>query len=248
MKTYLSFLCLFCACAAGVSHAAQAVGSRPYEMVWANRDKDIYPPLVDFENLNGWKTETQNATVTFETSREQQLWDKYVGKLTYRANTNAASEIRLLPPAPIPVKVPWDALSCWIYGNTIRGQGGTPSVFVSAIFTDAKGSEVPIAQAKFSSMDFASRAEPSFPTAFYISIISQHFKTAKRHCKFPRAPNAASKCCREKVQASTPAREHFRFPTASKPFCPTMPRKNLPRAFAGMGVLCCLNIAVKTGI
>jgi hypothetical protein len=145
MKTYLSFLCLFCACAAGVSHAAQAVGSRPYEMVWANRDKDIYPPLVDFENLNGWKTETQNATVTFETSREQQLWDKYVGKLTYRANTSTASEIRLLPPAPIPVKVPWDALSCWIYGNTIRGQGGTPSVFVSAIFTDAKGSEVPIA-------------------------------------------------------------------------------------------------------
>jgi hypothetical protein len=146
MKASFCRILLLCVLAsvAPQMRAAETVGTRPYEMVWANRDKDIYPPLVDFENLSGWKVETKNTTASFESSREQQLWGNYVGKLTYRANANSASEIRLLPPAPIPVSAPWDAISCWIYGNNIRGEAGTPQVFISAIFVNEKGAEVPI--------------------------------------------------------------------------------------------------------
>jgi hypothetical protein len=146
MKKYLLWGFAACAFAAGplAIRAEESVGARPYEMVWANRDKDLYPPLVDFENLGGWKVETKNATASFESSREQQLWDAHVGKLTYRTGDNAASEIRLLPPAPIPVSTPWNAISCWIYGNDIRGRSGVPPVFVAAIFADEKGAEVSI--------------------------------------------------------------------------------------------------------
>ncbi len=145
MKKYILYAFAMCALnIMPVAFADEAIGQRPYEMVWANRTQDIVPPLVDFENLSSWKIETKNATASFQSSREQQLWGEHVGKLTYRANDNIASEIRLLPPAPMPIAAAWDAMSCWIFGNDIWGRGGTPPVFVSAIFVDEKGKEIPI--------------------------------------------------------------------------------------------------------
>ncbi len=54
--------------------AEEAVGKRPYEMVWAERNEDDHPALVDFENLDGWMVECTDAEATFTRSREEQLW------------------------------------------------------------------------------------------------------------------------------------------------------------------------------
>lgn len=124
---------------------AQPIGQRPYEMVWANRTKDIYPPLVDFENFPGWKVQTENTAATFASSREQQIWGDYVGKLTYRAIKNSAASVRVFPPAPIPIQNPWDAFSCWVYGNNISGRDpSTPPVSVDAVFLNSFGKEIDI--------------------------------------------------------------------------------------------------------
>ena len=77
-----SSLLAFIVCmAAGISAIGQeeTVGVRPYEMDWAGRTKDDWPALVDFENLDGWTVETENAIAKFERTREQLLFGKYVG-------------------------------------------------------------------------------------------------------------------------------------------------------------------------
>ena len=94
----------------------EIVGQRPYEMEWANRTEDTHPPLVDFEDLTGWQVETANADAQFVRSREQQLWGKYVAKLTYSASGDDP-EIRITPPAPIPIQNGFEVVSCWIYGK-----------------------------------------------------------------------------------------------------------------------------------
>ncbi len=94
----------------------EIVGERPYEMEWANRTEDAHPPLVDFEDLTGWRVETSDATAALKRSREQQLWGKYVAKLTYRA-TEANPEIRISPLAPTPIQNGFEVVSCWIFGK-----------------------------------------------------------------------------------------------------------------------------------
>ena len=126
----------------------ERVGQRPYELDWANRTADDHPPLVDFEDLDGWRVECQNAAATFERSREQQIWGQHVGKLTYcAAGTNPV--VRVLPPAPIRIDKSFDAVTCWLYGNNwgYAPNAATPPVDVAADFADADGKEfsVPLA-------------------------------------------------------------------------------------------------------
>jgi len=121
---------------------AEAVGKRPYEMVWANRTQDDHPPLVDFENLDGWQVVAENAVATFERSREQQIWGRYVGKLTYRG-TGGEPLVRILPPKPIDIPAPFDAVECWIYGNNWAWipDPTTPPVNVRVLLQDSEGRE-----------------------------------------------------------------------------------------------------------
>ena len=100
-----------------IAQAQEVVGERPYELVWANRTQDDHPPLVDFEDLTGWTVEVENAEASFEASREQQIWGDYVGKLTYRGTGNSPT-VRLVPPEPVTIPEPFDAVTMWIYGNT----------------------------------------------------------------------------------------------------------------------------------
>ena len=128
--------------AAACGGTANTIGQRPYEMVWANRTQDHCPPLVDFEDLAGWRVEGKGALATFERSREQQLWGGYVGKLTYRGTTNAP-QIRLLPPQPTPITAPFDAVTLWCYGNNwgYARDPSTPPAGIAALFEDAAGTE-----------------------------------------------------------------------------------------------------------
>ena len=142
------WIILACIIGVGAAEAQEAVGERPYEMVWANRTQDDHPALVDFEDLTGWTVGGQDSIATFERTRQQQLFGQYVGKLTYRAN-GPQPQVRFGPAQPIPITEPFDAVSCWIYGNNwgYAPDPNTPCVNVTAVFEDAKGTEfsVPLA-------------------------------------------------------------------------------------------------------
>ncbi|HXP61618.1 MAG TPA: hypothetical protein VN829_14065 [Dongiaceae bacterium] len=142
-------LLAWCILAAGAGLAqadppppASPIGKRPYELDWANRVEDHCPPLVDFEDLTGWRVECKDAEAKFEATREQQIWGEHVGKLTYRA-TGSAPEVRILPPNPIPISGPFDALTLWCYGNNWgwATDPSTPHAGVTALFLDAAGEE-----------------------------------------------------------------------------------------------------------
>jgi hypothetical protein len=111
-------------------------------MDWAGRTQDEHPPLIDFEELNGWSVETRHAEASFERTREQQIWGRHVGKLTYRG-TGANPLVRVLPPDPIPIQDSVDTATCWVYGNNWAWAPDptTPQVEVRLLFEDVNGKE-----------------------------------------------------------------------------------------------------------
>jgi len=129
----------------GLALAQETLGERPYEMVWAGRTEDHHPPLIDFEDLSGWTVETDNAEATFERSREQQLFGDHVGKLTYRGTT-ASPEVHIIPPEPIAIDRPFDAVTLWVYGNNwaFARDTTTPQVSIDAVLEDSAGEEFTI--------------------------------------------------------------------------------------------------------
>ncbi len=139
MSILLAFLAVWCVRAWG----AEPVGRRPYEMVWANRTADTRPPLVDFENLEGWTADCVDAKASFGRSREQQLWGQYVGALVYRG-TGPNPKITLKPPKPIPVTGPVDCLNLWVYGNNWRfaPDPKTPPVEITVLLRGRGGALV----------------------------------------------------------------------------------------------------------
>ena len=121
----------------------EVVGKRPYEMDSAHRLQDDHPPLVDFEDLHGWVVKTTNAEANIVRSRQQQLWDKYVAKFTYRA-TDTGPAYLIAPPRPVEIALPFDAVSLWVYGNnwSYAPSASTPMVSITAKFLDARGRPV----------------------------------------------------------------------------------------------------------
>jgi hypothetical protein len=122
--------------------AAETIGKRPYELDWANRTQDHCPPMVDFEDLTGWRVECQEAEARFERTREQQIWGDYIGKLSYRG-TGSRPAVRVLPPASIRINQPFDAISLWCYGNNWgwTTDPSTPRTGITALFEDTAGRE-----------------------------------------------------------------------------------------------------------
>ncbi len=124
----------------------EKVGVRPYEMDWAGRTEEVRTPIVDFENLDGWTVKTTNAVATFERSREEQMYGKYVGKLTYRMGDGLEQPVvDVVPPSPIDIpETDFDAYSCWMVGNNwgYSRDPKTPQVGVSVNFITEEGREV----------------------------------------------------------------------------------------------------------
>lgn len=125
--------------------AAEVVGKRPYELDWANRNQDEHPPLVDFEDLTGWRVECRNSEAKFERTREEQIWGQHVGKLTYRG-TGSGPEVRVLAPTPVAISDPFDAVTLWCHGNNWgwATDPSTPRVGLTALFEDASGGELSV--------------------------------------------------------------------------------------------------------
>jgi len=132
-------------CLVPSSPAAEVVGERPYEMVWAQRNDDARPPLVDFESLNGWSATAVEAVASFTITREQQLWGEHVGRLTYRAG-GKSPRVTVQPPQPLPVPTPFDSVSLWVYGNNWAWvpDPATPPVEIKVLLRGRNGRSVPI--------------------------------------------------------------------------------------------------------
>ena len=131
------------------ARAEEVVGERPYEMVWANRTEDTRRPLLDFENLEGWTVECDQAEAEFRRSREQQIWGKYVGTLTYRGTGNQPV-VTVRPPRPVPIVGPFDCINFWVYGNNWAWvpDPTTPQVEVRVVLEGPGGQRVPVSMGR----------------------------------------------------------------------------------------------------
>jgi len=166
MKQRLAFVAWLIGLTCTVNTFAESIGERPYEMVWANRTQDTHPPLIDFENLDGWTVETKDAVATFTRSREQQLWSDHVGKLTYRA-TGKTPVVTLRPPQPVPLTAPFDCVNLWLYGNNWAWvpDKTTPQVNVNVFFRTADGKtvHVPLGNVRWKEWFLLHRRLPAEP-------------------------------------------------------------------------------------
>ena len=120
--------------------AALAAGERPYEMVWANRTQDDHPALVPFTDVSGWRVEATDAEARLERSTDVLLFGDAVVKLTYKG-TGKNPRVTLVPPVPVPITQAFDAVTCWIYGNThsYAPDPKTPPVEVALTLADSAG-------------------------------------------------------------------------------------------------------------
>lgn len=133
-------------CSAIALTDTETIGSRPYEIIWANRTEDMHTPLVDFEKtLDDWQVDTTDAVASFARSREQQIWGEAVGKLIYRREGNQPI-VTVRPPAPITIPQPFDCVSLWIYGNNWAWApvSSTPPVSVSILLKNKDGQEIEV--------------------------------------------------------------------------------------------------------
>ncbi|NLS97090.1 MAG: hypothetical protein GXX96_33555 [Planctomycetaceae bacterium] len=123
-----------------VDAAEPPVGARPYEMDWAGRIEDPRPALVDFEKLDDWTITGNHSVATLETSREQQLWGRYVGKLIYRAD-GGGPVVTLRPPQSLPIPAGADCVTLWVYGNNwaYSADPSTPQVSITVVLRSADG-------------------------------------------------------------------------------------------------------------
>ncbi len=117
-------------------------GSRPYEMVRANRHPPL-PALVNFDSLDGWTLELQNgAEGDLYASQKQRVWDSPVARLVYRGDS-AQSAVVMRPPKPVLISDPVSATSIWVYGNNWAWMPdpSTPPVTLSLLIRDRDGTE-----------------------------------------------------------------------------------------------------------
>ncbi len=149
---------LFCGFPSLYGQDATSIGTRPYEMDWAGRTQNPLTPLVDFESTNdsngnptgqmdGWTVETSNAVGTFQTTREQQLWGQFVGKITYRVETKGnPTSVKLVPPTPIALPDNADSVQIWCYGNNWAWapDAETPSTTIQVNVQSSDGNVHPI--------------------------------------------------------------------------------------------------------
>lgn len=94
------------------------VGARPYELNWAGRHEPAHPQLVDFEELEGWRTHCFNgAKATLMRSQQELIYGEYTARVEYLGET-AASRFVIEPPEPIAIPVDFTAVNLWVRGNT----------------------------------------------------------------------------------------------------------------------------------
>lgn len=125
------------AVAAGVvlsaAFAAASAPVRPYELDWAGRGADEFPPIDRMETAEGWRVTGKNAEVSFAEAGDRVLFGKGVARLSFRS-TGDKSEAFLSPAKPIECPDAFDTVGVWVYGNKVNSK-----YILSAEFSDAGG-------------------------------------------------------------------------------------------------------------
>jgi hypothetical protein len=119
-------------------------GIRPYELDWAKRNQDEYPPFVDFQDLSGWKA-SGPAKIYFNSTSEKPLFLPKSARI--EMNTIDRGEILLSPPAPLALPKDFNAVSLWIYGdgfNVFVEYAPTNKLTVTALFRTSSGESLNI--------------------------------------------------------------------------------------------------------
>lgn len=143
MRALPILIAFFCPVMTGAAFAEEAVGVRPYEMDWAGRTEDDHPAVIDFEDLDGWTVECSDAEASFARTRRQQLWDRFVGTLTYRG-AGPQPRVVIRPPRPIALPDDFDCLNFWVYGNNWSWvpDPNTPPAEIAILFRTSDDQEV----------------------------------------------------------------------------------------------------------
>ncbi len=119
-------------------------GIRPYELDWAKRNQDEYPPFVDFQNLSDWRT-SGPAKIYFNSTSEKPLFLPKSARI--EMNTIDRGEILLSPPSPLALPKDFNAVSLWIYGdgfNVFVEFAPTNKLTVNALFRTSSGESLNI--------------------------------------------------------------------------------------------------------
>ena len=113
---------------AAVAFAAE----RPYEMDWANRTADEFPPVARLENADGWTVRGTDAEVSLSGATEYALFGKGTARVAYRA-TGEKPSFTFAPEKPLPCPDGFDTLSVWLRAKNVR----QPHLDFRADFRDA---------------------------------------------------------------------------------------------------------------
>ena len=107
--------------------------------------KERRKPLVDFEDMKGWKCVYQRGVTTaiLARSQEQRMWGDYVAKVVVSGDKFAAPrhEVRILPPKPIPIEGRFDAIELWAYPRNWGYSRSQIGLAVRVHVRDAAGKE-----------------------------------------------------------------------------------------------------------
>ncbi|UCF38720.1 MAG: hypothetical protein JSU96_07755, partial [Acidobacteriota bacterium] len=118
----------------------EPAGSRPYEIVLADREPQ-QDPLLSFDQLDGWNLVGENGGVgTLSVSNRQRIWESPTARLVYRGRSSE-SRVTLTPPNPIPVPRDSDTVSAWMYGNNWSWvpDPATPQVEIFLLLESSSG-------------------------------------------------------------------------------------------------------------
>ena len=108
----------------------EKVGERPYEMAGRTEER---VPLVDFEDLSGWEVRGYDGgKATLSRSREEQIWGKYVARITYSGETRNG-RVEICPPEPVEIPGAFDSVNIWLYGDN-WGWVQYPSLMRASLF------------------------------------------------------------------------------------------------------------------
>lgn len=98
-------------------------------------------PLVDFEDLSGWKMSYVSGEVvpSFRRSKEFTLWGEYVLRAEFREGyaPNPKTKVVLEPPKPIRIPHDFDAVAVWRFATEYGDPA--PKMWFSVQWRDAEG-------------------------------------------------------------------------------------------------------------
>ncbi len=148
--------------------------TRPYEVVWAQREWD-WPLLIDFERALDWQVETTTATkAAFDRTQTQRLWGEYAGRLAVELPEPGDVQLRLAE--PVPVRDPIDTVLLWVKPSEDLPVNNESKLKWTAVWETATGEEVRVDMGPLRGAGWILYAAPLDPALSAPDAYPLHFK------------------------------------------------------------------------